>query len=726
MAYRKDRFFIILLFFTCILFTVLPQENVPLVSVLHFSAQGVSENDAATIARLFEVELIASKQFRVVEQEDADKILETQKKSLSGCTDEACAVEIGKLLSAEQVVIGSVSRLDDTIIVTAKLVDVERGENISAGTIKAAGFGAVSDALKDLAGELLPRKTAGIGGLVFDDVSEKDETAGPQSADRATVTFAAVPEKTAFTLYNILGEEIGSYMTPKALPLAPAVYRIKAHDPDNLYFPFEDEFYLSAGGKVRYEITLKPNFGSVLITSDPSGADVILNGVKLGTTPYTQERLTAGDYQYVLKAEYYDSAAAVLSVVNGETAAAYLTLTPAYVLLKVREAQGMSGEVVIDGHNAGQLPYDCKLPFGDFDLKIVPDDTRYYIHEEQVIVRTRGESIEKTISLKGRYGDIFVEGIPYIEGTVYVDNEPVGLGPDTFPVLIGDHTVKMEGKHEKGFLSGEEKITVGEGELVNVSLKMATSELQKKLDKWNVDLADFRGLVERKYVINDEDIGRISEIIWEIERTDFPLEDIAAEAREVLAGMEVLKKEQDLARINQANIRDIRTALATVTAERDRLQRLLNESENKNKTRTGAKVAWFVTGGIGLAGMGASLIIGDILYKEYNSLDVSDTNIEELHITLDILGEVNITTGAVGGVCVLLGLITPWPDKKETTAYATDLARYTALEANLKQLSARLGEFRDEAENVSLRAALDRTDTSDPASIFEFVKDRPL
>ena len=71
--------------------------------------------------------------FEVIEQSQAGNILDAQEYSLSGCTDEACAVEIGKLLAAENIVLGSVSKLGKKIIVTAKIIDVSTGQTVWKG-----------------------------------------------------------------------------------------------------------------------------------------------------------------------------------------------------------------------------------------------------------------------------------------------------------------------------------------------------------------------------------------------------------------------------------------------------------------------------------------------------------------------------------------------------------------------------------------------------------------
>ena len=60
---------------------------------------------------LLETGLVNTQIFDVIEQTQITKILEAQEYSLSDCTDERCAVEFGKLLAAEQIVLGSVAKI---------------------------------------------------------------------------------------------------------------------------------------------------------------------------------------------------------------------------------------------------------------------------------------------------------------------------------------------------------------------------------------------------------------------------------------------------------------------------------------------------------------------------------------------------------------------------------------------------------------------------------------
>jgi hypothetical protein len=103
----------------------------------------------------------------VVEQSERDQILEAQAASLSDCTDESCAVEIGKLLTADSIIIGTASKVGTKFYVTVRLVDVLKGKRLRAETVDAASVEGLADATGKLAEQVaLDETTGGQGKLV--------------------------------------------------------------------------------------------------------------------------------------------------------------------------------------------------------------------------------------------------------------------------------------------------------------------------------------------------------------------------------------------------------------------------------------------------------------------------------------------------------------------------------------------------------------------------------
>ena len=102
------------------------------VAVAEFTGKNVSQADASIVADFIRTDLVETGRFNVMDRNNMDSILAEQKFENSGCTDQQCAVEIGKLLNVKQMVVGSLSKLLDTYYITVNVVDVETGKIISS------------------------------------------------------------------------------------------------------------------------------------------------------------------------------------------------------------------------------------------------------------------------------------------------------------------------------------------------------------------------------------------------------------------------------------------------------------------------------------------------------------------------------------------------------------------------------------------------------------------
>lgn len=154
---------------------VLPAQTKPMITVLPFTANkdsGVSKADAAALSVIFEVTLINTGEYQVLEQTQIAAILETQAFSLSGCVDESCAVEIGKLLSADTIIIGSLNKIASRYILTTKMVSVELGEIVGGDIFQGNNLEEIIDQLiakiSDTPGSSTNSKSSLFGGKSAD------------------------------------------------------------------------------------------------------------------------------------------------------------------------------------------------------------------------------------------------------------------------------------------------------------------------------------------------------------------------------------------------------------------------------------------------------------------------------------------------------------------------------------------------------------------------------
>ena len=101
------------------------------IAVFDFSNNGLSNNEVSTLTDRLRTELVNVSEFKVVERSKIDDILKEQKFQLSGCVDE-CLLEIGKMLGANEIVIGSFGKVGNIFTISARIVDAESGEVMQA------------------------------------------------------------------------------------------------------------------------------------------------------------------------------------------------------------------------------------------------------------------------------------------------------------------------------------------------------------------------------------------------------------------------------------------------------------------------------------------------------------------------------------------------------------------------------------------------------------------
>ncbi len=112
------------------------------VAILNMDAKGVSEVEAEVISeklRSHVSQIVRTSsytedkdkdQYLIVEQAQVDRIFEQFEIQNTGCVSDSCAIEFGKMLQVDRLVIGQIGLIGNTYLVSARIVDVESGKSI--------------------------------------------------------------------------------------------------------------------------------------------------------------------------------------------------------------------------------------------------------------------------------------------------------------------------------------------------------------------------------------------------------------------------------------------------------------------------------------------------------------------------------------------------------------------------------------------------------------------
>ncbi len=101
------------------------------IAILDFKSINTPKTYTAIIREGLEISLHKTGIFTILERNQIDAVMKEFKYQMSGCTDTSCAVQIGRHLSANVVVVGSLTKISRYSI-SMKFIDVEKGALILA------------------------------------------------------------------------------------------------------------------------------------------------------------------------------------------------------------------------------------------------------------------------------------------------------------------------------------------------------------------------------------------------------------------------------------------------------------------------------------------------------------------------------------------------------------------------------------------------------------------
>ncbi|MBI9104602.1 MAG: hypothetical protein JEY99_19455 [Spirochaetales bacterium] len=233
------------------------------VAIIPFTAVEAPESEARVVSSLFETAMVKTDVYNVIEQNQIKEILEAQAFSLSGCTDDSCAVEVGQLLAAELIILGELSRVGSRYIATAKVIDVALGKNVNADSVSAGSI----EEMTESAVNLLAYKLAGL---------TYTEGSGERIADAFGEIFVLTTPEGAEIFVNGMRRGTSPLVVSK-IPLGQVVINARK---DNL--AAEEVLRLETPELIETILELKISLGRLFIKSTEKDVEVFLDGRSLG------------------------------------------------------------------------------------------------------------------------------------------------------------------------------------------------------------------------------------------------------------------------------------------------------------------------------------------------------------------------------------------------------------------------------------------------------------
>jgi len=401
------------------------------IAVIDFDGRNISAGEVATLTDRFRDELTKTNQYVVVERGKMEEVLREQGFQQSGCTSDECVVEVGQLIGVQQMVGGSIGKVGNVISVSARIIDVESGEIINVTTYDHTGDigGLLTEGMRQVVARLISSvsesmvsQLQGFGSLYI--TSEPSDANIWIDGIQISGTTPTMIDKQNVGEHEILVQK-GNYsarqsttITKDEIKKLNLVLQLSTGKLKVISDPFEAKVFvygiekgltpivisdLPAG---YYDISVRLNgysdskqsvqiknnvveelniklkkLATVLIKSDPSGAEIIVDGKEKGKTPKSIQ-ISDGEHTIILQKEWYYNSGIMINLDPGEKLTSELKLDPWCGSLSV--ATSPAGvKVYIDGTMRGTTPIKIDLlKVGDHTIELKLND---HLHESRQV-----------------------------------------------------------------------------------------------------------------------------------------------------------------------------------------------------------------------------------------------------------------------------------------------------------------------------------------------------
>ena len=122
-----------------ILFVVSFANSQNTIAVLDFKSNGISISEASSISEKLRTELFNNSDYRVVERDKLEAILEEKGLMQSGIVSDENIVNVGGLIGVDRIVVGTINKIGKLYSLSARIVKVETGEILESVSYEHSG-----------------------------------------------------------------------------------------------------------------------------------------------------------------------------------------------------------------------------------------------------------------------------------------------------------------------------------------------------------------------------------------------------------------------------------------------------------------------------------------------------------------------------------------------------------------------------------------------------------
>ena len=231
-----------------------------------------------------------------------------------------------------------------------------------------------------------------------------------------------------------------------------------------LYLPESGFANLIAGGdKQVMNVKMKPNYGSLNITSVPeNGASVSLNDMPTGKiTPCSIEMVKSGEHTLILSRDMYETTTQRVTLAAGETKQIAVNMNPTFAQVTVTSEP--VADIYINKQMKTKGTWQGRLNPGVYTFEARLDKHLTATETQTVIV---GRPLNVNLSPTPRTGTLKIMTTPF-DASIRIAGKEMGKTPVLLKnQLIGDYTVELS---LTGYATANEKVTIAEGQTAEIN-----------------------------------------------------------------------------------------------------------------------------------------------------------------------------------------------------------------------------------------------------------------
>ncbi|GMV41598.1 MAG: hypothetical protein AMXMBFR64_33140 [Myxococcales bacterium] len=234
-----------------------------------------------------------------------------------------------------------------------------------------------------------------------------------------------------------------SGVTPLQVELMAGRYVVVA-DAGKLYHKARMEVALTTKGS-KLHLELPPAFGRLEVTSEPSGAEVSLDGERVGTTPWSLDRKASGGYELRVVHGSYLPHTEQVAVQDGQTTRRHVKLDANFGALVVDSEPRGAAITLNDAPTGKTTPHTFEaLQPGVYVVRLALDGHGEAV-ERGTVDRLGRATVRASLAPKLALLSVlssYAGGTP-CQGKLFVDGREVGETPAKVEVIATAHAVEV-------------------------------------------------------------------------------------------------------------------------------------------------------------------------------------------------------------------------------------------------------------------------------------------